>query len=106
MCKTKIVYETELNCIYDLENNLFQREQMIGKTLRMSAKFGSIENFRKRMSDQAEGLRLALNQSVAKWYTLMKQVEFIDKVISGEIKTTPSDGGFYDGDFPGAEAAR
>ena len=103
MKKTTIVYETELDCWYDLEENAYQRMQMIGKAQRMAERFGSIEAFRKRLDDEMQSIRLMLNQKVAKWFTLKKQIEFIDKMISGEIKT--SDESEDDHGIPGPEAA-
>lgn len=101
--KTRIVYETELDCLYDLEGNEYQFTQMCGKVQRMRDKFGSLQAFRKKLDDEAQGLRLALSQKVAKWFTLVKQIEFIDKVIAGDILLL-AESEEIDG-VPGPEAA-
>jgi hypothetical protein len=83
--QTSVVYETFMDCSYDLLNNPGQREAMLGKAARMAVKFGSVMVFRDRLLQDIESMRFVLNQKVVKWYTLQKQVEFLDRVLAGEI---------------------
>lgn len=86
--KTRICYETELGCSYDLVNNPGQRAAMLWKTERMAEKFGSVQKFQERLIQDVEMMKFDLNQKVAKWFTLVKQIEFLEMVIKGEIKFT------------------
>lgn len=94
---TRIFYETQMSVDYDLVNNSWQCSQMLQKTARMSLKFGGVKQFQKRILDEIEGMRFSLNQMVVKWYTLQKQVEFLERVLSGEIslpkESEPDNGG-------------
>jgi len=86
MTKTKIIYEAEMDCEYDLVNQPFRRAKMFEKIAGNVEAFGGLEALRDRIQEEALELRMNIDPKVQKWFTLIKQVEFMNLVIEGKIK--------------------
>lgn len=84
--ETKVVYEMTLPYCYDLEKQPYRRFQMINEHIPKNVKRSkTIEAFRARLVSQLAELEMRANPIIARWFSVSKQVEFLDKVISGEI---------------------
>lgn len=87
MDTTQVIYQTTLGqgINYDLENDSFRRAKMFEKIKNNLPQFKNISAFRDRVEQEMFELELSFQRKVQKWFTLKKQVEFLDKVISGEL---------------------
>lgn len=64
---------------YSLTKQLFRKRAMIQKIERNIAKMGGFQAFKQGITDQRDEAERALHDKMKKWYTLQKQVEFLNK---------------------------
>ena len=89
--KTTIVpYVTYMNGWYDLENNPYQRQQMLNHAIPNNLKIfgGELDTYIEALRMQVTELELKINPMVLKHFVLTKQIEFLEKVKKGEINGT------------------
>ena len=85
---TPIIYETWLPMEFDLEAQEFRKAKMFEKIQANIKTFKTVENLRDHIFQEMVELELNFKSKVQKWFTLKKQVEFLDKVSRDEIKFT------------------
>lgn len=90
---TKILFETELEIDYDLYNDPDRKAAMLNKIKINIKRFGSLENWYKKFTEENILLRRQFENKVQVWYTWKEQLKFIEKVMAGEIKMTEPEKG-------------
>lgn len=78
-----IIVSCRFGAPYSLTKIPSLRAGMIEKIERNIAKMGSYEAFRKAIITQRDEAEVALKSKMKKWYTLQKQVEFLNKTKLG-----------------------
>lgn len=88
---TKITFESELDVDYDLYNDPVRKAAMLKKIEDNVKKFGSIENFYKKLTEEVIILRSQFEPKLQVFWTWKEQLGFIEKVMKGEIKEISMD---------------
>ena len=84
--KTEIVFMTSIPVKYDLINDPDRRGKMLKKIYKNLQRFKTPEALRDRMIQDAQDIKLKFEPMVQQWWTMIRQIEFLDKFIDGEIE--------------------
>lgn len=87
MDQTRIDYTTTLDGWYDLENNPYQRHQMLNHAIPNNIKiFGDLNVYIEALKSKRLEAQLKVNPLLVQWFTFDQQIKFLEKVQKGEIK--------------------
>jgi hypothetical protein len=85
---TPITYRTQIAGFYNLVENTFQREKMLCEAIPNNLQMfqGDIDKYVAALWSQVQQLELKINPLVVKHFTLVQQIDFIERFKRGEIK--------------------